>query len=140
MAKLWPILLVIGANVFYNICAKELPANLDPLFSLTVTYGVAMLVSAGLFFLSNSWQGVFAELVKLDWTSLLFGVCIIGLEFGYMHVYRAGWKISTASLVANIGLAVILLLVGVLLYREQLSLRQVVGMILCLAGLFCIGH
>ena len=34
----WPIALVVLSNVVYHICAKSLPAAMNPLASLTVTY------------------------------------------------------------------------------------------------------
>ena len=41
-------------------------------------------------------------------------------------------------LVANICLAVALVLVGVLFYRDSFTLNKVIGMILCIAGLIFI--
>jgi len=41
-------------------------------------------------------------------------------------------------LVANIGLACVLLLVGVILYKESISVRQILGMVLCVSGLILI--
>ena len=69
----------------------------------------------------------------------LFGICIIGLEYGYINIYRVGWKISTASLVSNIILAVMLLLVGLLVYKESITFTQGMGMFLCLIGLVLVG-
>ena len=40
------------------------------------------------------------------------------------------------SLVANIGLACTLLLIGVLFYKEVLTLRQLAGILLCMGSLF----
>ena len=67
-------------------------------------------------------------------------VTVVGLELGYIFIYRAGWKVSVASLVANIALACLLVVVGVLLYKEVLTLRQVAGMGLCVAGLLLISR
>ena len=47
---------------------------------------------------------------------------------------------SVASLVANIALACLLVVVGILLYKEVLTLRQVAGMGLCVAGLLLISR
>lgn len=135
MRTFWPILVVIGSNVIYNICAKQTPSSLNAFFSLAVTYGVAFLISLAAFFATASDKNAVHELAKTNWASFLLGLSIIGLEFGYLNVYRVGWKMNTASLTANIGLAVILILVGFLLYRETLSLRQVAGAAICIVGL-----
>ena len=68
----------------------------------------------------------------------MLGLTIIGLEAGYLFFYRAGWAISVGSLVCNIGLAVILLFVGMLAFRETIAPHQLLGALCCLAGLFLI--
>ena len=69
----------------------------------------------------------------VNWTGAVLGLTIVGLEFGYITAYRAGWNISVGSLVANILLAVIP--VGLLLYKESITLNQCIGILLCIAGL-----
>ena len=43
-------------------------------------------------------------------------------------------------MVANTALACVLLVVGVLLYKEVLHFNQVIGMLLCVAGLVLINR
>lgn len=138
MNYLWPILIVVGANTLYNIVAKSTPANVDTFASLVITYTVAAVLSLILFFTTSQTKNFAEEFSKINWTAIAFGFSILALEFGYINVYRAGWKVSTGSLVANITLACVLLLVGLLLYKETVSLRQIIGMILCAGGLFLI--
>lgn len=131
----WPIGLVVLGNVIYNICAKSTPRNANAFLSLTVTYIIAGICSFG-FYLGSSGSGSFSpEFSKLNWSSFMLGIAIVMLEFGYICVYRAGWKISVGSLVANITLACALILVGLLLYKETISLRQIIGLVVCAAGL-----
>jgi len=134
----WPILLVVCANAFYNICAKSTPGGINAFASLSVTYLVATVLSIIMFFITANQKSLVAEISKANWTSLVLGVSVIALEFGYISIYRAGWKVSIASLVANIALACVLLVLGLLLYKETISLRQFVGMIVCVIGLFLI--
>ena len=65
----------------------------------------------------------------------MLGLTLIGLEFGYICVYRAGWKMGVASLTGNTCMAFALLVIGALLYKEVLSLKQVIGMAVCAVGL-----
>lgn len=132
---IWPILLVIGSNTVYNICAKSTPAEANAFVSLSVTYLVGTLLSIGMFYLTSAERGYFAELRKLNWASVVLGASVVALEFGYIAIYRAGWKVSVGSQVANIGLAVILIVVGVVFYKELISLKQIWGILLCLGGL-----
>lgn len=135
MQMLWPILVVIGSNIMYNISAKQTPDNINTFFSLGITYAIAMVISFVMFFVTAADTAITEQFAKLNWASYVLGVCIIGLEFGYINIYRVGWKISVATVVANIGLAVALLIVGYLLYKESISPKQIAGIILCAAGL-----
>ena len=78
------------------------------------------------------------EISKINWTSIILALAIVGLEVGYVFVYRAGWTVSTASVVANIGLACVLILVGYFLYRENVSFNQILGIVVCMVGLILI--
>jgi len=135
---LWPIVIVVTANTIYNISAKSIPANVNAFASLSVTYLVAMICSIWMYFMTSEQKNLFLELSKTNWTTYVLGVAIVGLEFGFLCVYRAGWKISTANLFASIALACVLLVVGVLLYKETLTLRQIIGMGVCAVGLLLI--
>ena len=63
----------------------------------------------------------------------------MGLEAGYIYLYKAGWEISVGSLIASVLLAIALIAVGVLVYKEPISLRKA-GVILCLVGLYFINQ
>ena len=91
-----------------------------------------------MFFITAENKNLVAELSKTNWTALALGIAIVAQEFGYICNYRAGWKISVATLIANISLACVLLVVGVLLYKEVISLKQVAGIIISAAGLILI--
>ena len=133
---LWPILIVIAANTVYNVCTKSTPANINSFASLSVTYLIAMICSIIMFFVTGEQKNLLLELSKSNWTTYALGVAIVGLEFGFLCVYRAGWKISMANLFASIAVACVLLIVGFLLYKETISLRQTLGMAVCAVGLF----
>ncbi|MBQ3541427.1 MAG: EamA family transporter [Phascolarctobacterium sp.] len=135
---LWPVLVVVGANTIYNISTKSTPANVNAFASLAMTYVMAALSSVVLFFLTSDSKNLLAELAKTNWTAYALGVAIIGLEFGYICIYRAGWKIGVASLVANISLACVLLVVGYFFYKEIITLKQLLGMGVCVIGLMLI--
>lgn len=135
---IWPILIIVAANTLYNISAKSTPGDINSFASLALSYIVAAACSLVMFFITSDNKNIFAEISKTNWTSLALGIAIVGLEFGYICVYRAGWKVSIASLVANISLACVLLGVGFLLYKEVLSIRQVIGMAVCAVGLILI--
>ena len=103
---LWPMLMVVGANTVYNICAKSVPDKLNSFAALTINYLVAAGLSMALFYLtSGGGKSLVQEMVKTNWAPVVMGLTVVGLELGYIFIYRAGWKVSVASLVANIALA-----------------------------------
>lgn len=135
---IWPILLVILSNTVYNICTKSTPGNVNAFGTLMITYAVATILTAVIFVFLVKPENVLTELSRVNWTSVVLGMAIVGLELAYIFAYRAGWKVSSASLVANIGLAIVLIFVGVILYGENISLKQVMGILVCCVGLFLI--
>ena len=132
---IWPIALVVISNIVYQICAKSAPKGMDPLASLTVTYLVGAVVSGALFFLLHRGGNLLREYRQLNWAPLVLGIVIVGLEVGFLYAYRAGWQISRASLVQSSILAVALVIVGALLYREHVTWTKFVGVGICLVGL-----
>ncbi len=132
---IWPIALVVVSNVVYQICAKSVPEKMDPLASLTVTYLVSAAVSGLLFLLLHRGGSLLREYSRLNWVPFVFGIVLVGLEVGYIYAFKAGWQVSTASIVQSAFLAAALLLIGTLFYREALTWNKLVGVILCFAGL-----
>ncbi len=130
-----PIAMLVLTNTFYNITQKKTPADANAFLSLAVTYTVAAAVCFIIFFAGHRAPILSEELKKLNWTSFALGVIIIGLEFGYILAYRAGWDISKAPLVANCCLAVVLVFVGMIVFREKVSVKQIIGMAVCITGL-----
>ena len=135
---IWPLLIVVGANTIYNISTKSTPSDVNAFASLATSYFIAMLGSVVMFFITSDSKNLLVEVSKTNWSALALGIAIVGLEFGYICIYRAGWKIGVASLVANISLACVLLLIGLFVYKEVITLKQLIGMGICAIGLMLI--
>ena len=135
---LWPIALVVVSNVVYQICAKSVPARINPFASLTVTYIISAIASAVLFFITDKGANLLKEYGKLNWSPFVFGIILVGLEAGWIYAYKAGWQVSTASIMQSSILAVALLFVGFFLYNEALTWNKLVGICVCLVGLIII--
>ena len=135
---MWPIALVIVCNTVYQVCAKSVPADMNPLASLTVTYLVAAIMSGLLYVWLDTGVDFQGEYKKLNWAPFALGAVIVGLEAGWIYAYKAGWPVSTAFIVQSAALAVALLLVGYLLYQEPLVWNKIIGVVICLVGLVVI--
>lgn len=134
-AYIWPLALVILSNVFYQICTKSVPQDMNPFASVTVTYIVGAVASLILFFAFGEDKNVVRELSKLNWAPFVLGLVIVGLEAGWIYAYKAGWQVSVGFIVQSSVLAVILLAVGYFAYHEALTWNKIVGVVVCLIGL-----
>ena len=135
---IWPIALVVLSNVMYQICAKKVPNSIDPFASLTITYLVGAATSVLMYFLLNKQSNLIKEVTKANWAPFLFGIVIVGLEVGWIYVYKAGWQVSVAPIVQSAIVAVILIFVGFALYKEALTWNKLLGIAICLLGMFLI--
>ena len=133
-----PVLIVVCANTMYNVCIKSTPGEVNPFITLFFTYMVAAVLTVILFFIFGNSGNIMAEISNVNWTSIVLGISIVGLETGYILMYRAGWKVSNASIVANICLAISLLFVGYIIYKENIDLKQILGIVVCMVGLILI--
>ena len=134
---IWPVLLILGSNIAYNLMTKSTPAQVNPFASLTVTYLVAAVFSFILLLFSSSGHPM-ADFREVNWTGIVLGMAIVGLELGYICLYRAGWNISVGSLVANVLLADCLLVIGLVVFKEAVGVKQMLGIAVCLCGLVLI--
>ena len=91
LSYVWPIALIVLSNVVYQVCTKSVPEGMNPFASLTVTYLVAALASAVLFFTLGRGGNIFAEYKKINFAPLVLGLVIVGLEVGVIsRTARAG--------------------------------------------------
>jgi hypothetical protein len=128
--------LVVAGNVAYHLGLKSVPKAVHPLAPLFVLFATAALTVLLAFPLATRGLSFSGELRKLDWTPVVVGVGIVAIELGFLLAYRAGWKISTAPLTANVFVALSLAAIGAVALREGFPPSRALGFLLCLAGLF----
>lgn len=132
--------LAIVATVAYHVILKLTPAGANPFLSLMLTYGAVAFLFAAVLVLA---PGEFAwreEMRQLNWTAIALAFAIIGLDLGFILLYRTGFEVSLGALVTQSAAAMLLVGVGVLVFREKLSVAQGVGIVLCIAGLWLVNR
>jgi len=81
------------------------------------------------------------EAVKLlNWTVFALAAAIIFLDVGFLMLYRSGFDVSLGQLVTQSAAALLLLGLGVVLFRERLNLANLAGIALCVVGLWLINR
>lgn len=132
--------LAILCTVGYHLVLKLTPAGVNPLLSLMFTYGLVTLVFGAILLLSPGGLEWRHELKQLNWTALALAVAIVGLDLGFLFLYRSGFEVSLGALVTQSAAALILLAIGVAAFREKLSGANALGLVLCLVGLWLVNR
>ena len=140
VSMIWPIALVVLSNIIYQVCAKSVPKEMNTMATMTITYLVGAACSAVVFFLTNKDSNLLQEFKKLNFAPFLLGISVVGLEVGFIYAYKNGWAVSTASIVQSAFLSVALIIVGALLYHETITASKVIGILICLVGLYFINR
>jgi drug/metabolite transporter (DMT)-like permease len=129
------ITLAIFSSALYHFSAKSTPANINFAVALIVTYAVALTLTLLAAFFFPAPNGILAELKQLNWASFLLAIAIVGIEFGFLMVYRSGWNLGIAAVLVNVVASLILLPVAIFLLKDKISWINVLGIFVCLAGL-----
>jgi len=132
--------LAIACTVGYHLVLKLTPAGVNPLLSLIVTYSVVTVLFGALLIVTPGGFDWRQEIRQLNWTALALAVAIVGLDLGFMFLYRSGFEVSLGALVTQSAAALVLLAVGVLVFKERLSAANAAGLVLCLVGLWLVNR
>ncbi len=129
------ISLTVFAQLSYHFCQKSIDPQADPFVSMIATYFVAIvttMIAAPFFSKSGISISAFRQ---LNWASYGLGFAIFTFELGFLFAYRTGWSISTAALYSNALTACLLIPIGLLAFREKLTLLNTIGIVLAIVGI-----
>jgi drug/metabolite transporter (DMT)-like permease len=132
------IAIAIAASAFYHVLQKATPQNVNPVIMLIAIYISGIVVSLILFVAFPLETGLAEAIKQLNWTSIGLGAVVVGIEIGFLLMYRAGWNIGVGALVVNVAATLILIPVGLLLFKEELTPINLVGIVVCIIGLVMI--
>lgn len=132
----WPIVLAVAAGVAYQVASKSTPATLNPFASLALAYLVGAATSAAIYLVTSRGGSIVSEWRGANWSTLVLGLAVVGLEAGSIYMFRAGWDVSVGPMVKNALVAIALLALGLFAYREPLTASKVAGVGACLIGLW----
>ncbi len=129
------IALTICSSALYHFSQKEIPAGVHPIVSVIVTYAVSIAICLGLLYFLWPKEGFWTAVRQLNWASYVLALSLIGLEVGFLLVYRAGWNIGLAAMLVNVVASLILVPVALFFFRDKLSWINIAGILVCLVGL-----
>ncbi len=125
--------------VCYQVFIKKIPHDANPVVSVMAIYVVGLVLCAVLlpFFLNGN--SISAEVQKISWPQIIVGFAIVGIEIGFLLMYRSGWTLSTGYIMTSVAVNAALLAIGLLFYNEQMSLINIAGVLLCIVGVAMVG-
>lgn len=135
----YPMLLTILSSILYHVSQKLTPTTAHPLLTLVVTYAMSAILCLMLLPLFPP-PNFYESLHQINWTSVALALSLVGIEVGFLLVYRFGWNISLGTLVANVAVTIFLIPIGTVLHAERLALPQLVGVGACILGLVLTTH
>lgn len=131
---------VIVATIAYHLVLKLTPAAANPFLSLAVTYALVAVGFVGLFFATSAGAAVGGSLRALNWTALALALVVVCLDLGFLMLYRSGFEVSLGQLITQSAATLALLLIGVAWFQERLTLANIAGILLCVAGLWLVSR
>jgi multidrug transporter EmrE-like cation transporter len=137
MQLLWLVVAIV-ATVSYHVILKVTPAGVNPLLTLAVTYAAGAILYVVLYATIPGSAPLRESLQQLNWTALALALAVVGLDVGFLMLYRTGFDVSLGQLVTQSAASLALLLLGVAFFKEMLSLTNIGGILLCVAGLWLI--
>jgi drug/metabolite transporter (DMT)-like permease len=123
---------LIVSGVVYHL-AQKVSGAASPWPMLAVAYGAAFAVALALALRAGSggrWQPGRGEMLA----GLLIGLAAFGVEASFFFLYRSGWPLATASVIASVSVTAILAVIGIALFGEHLTLARLAGIAFAVGG------
>lgn len=136
----WPVFMIVGGDVLYQICAKKMAKKGNPIAALGLLYFSSAILCAILFELFVPGGGIFQAILQSPAGAIIMGISMVGLEIGAIYIYVNGWAMNVGFTVYTSLIVIALLLFGTFFYGEPLSLQQILGCIVASIGTFMIAR
>ena len=127
-------LTVIGM-LLYHLSQKAVPKETNPFFVIAIAYVVGIVLCVAFAFTYPGKKSFTETLKASNWAVFTLGAAAALIELGFLMAYRSGWRISIAAVATNAAAAVVLIPVGLFVFKDHLSLRNIIGLIFCIVGL-----
>ena len=130
-----PFALTVGGMLFYHISQKSIPKEMNPFLVTIMAYVVGIVLCVVCAIIDPGKKNLMESLRASNWAVFVLGAAAALIELGFLLAYRAGWRISVAAVASNVAVTILLIPVGIIIFKDHLSLRSVLGLIFCILGL-----
>ncbi len=134
------LLLAIVTTVGYHLVMKATPATVSPFLSLAASYTLGAAVFLACYALAPDSPPLREAVRPLNWTVFALALSVVGLDIGFLMLYRSGFDVSLGQILTQSGAALILLVAGIALFREKVTAANLAGVALCVVGFWLINR
>ncbi len=132
MSAAFLLSIVVTSGIVYHIAQKSSGA-VSPWPMLVVAYGAAFALAIALALTSG--DAARWHLGRSEWTAgLLVGLAAFGVEAGFFFLYRSGWPLASASVIAGSTTTAVLAIVGIIVFREHVTVMRAAGIAFAAGG------
>jgi len=131
----FPFLLTVGGMLFYHISQKSIPKETNPFLVTIMAYAVGILLCAVALVTYPGKKSLAESFKQSNWAVFTLGAAAAAIEIGFLLAYRNGWKISVAAVATNAAVTVMLIPIGIIAFKDHLSLRNIFGLLFRILGL-----
>jgi drug/metabolite transporter (DMT)-like permease len=134
----FPFGLAVGGGVLYHLAQKSIPKGMSPFVATIFAYAIGIFLCAICAVIYPSGKSLMDSVKESNWAVLGLGFGVAAIELGFLLAYRAGWKIGITTIATNVAITVVLIPVGFVVFKDQLSPRNLVGLAFCILGLILV--
>jgi uncharacterized membrane protein len=131
----FPLILAVGGMLFYHLAQKSIPKGINPFYAMIIAYGVGIIVLGICALMLPDNKSFVSSLTESNWAVFVVGAAAACIELGFLLAYRSGWRISLAAVATNVAVTLLLVPIGIVIFKDHLSPRNVIGLIFCVLGL-----
>lgn len=125
----------VVANTLYHLFQKSISTAVHPLISIILTYLVAIGISLILLLFFPLKTSLSEAIKAANWATYALAIGLVGIELGFLLMYRFGWNLSIGAIASNVLVTLLLIPIGIIAFKEDLSLVRALGIIFALLGI-----
>ena len=130
-----PLLLAVGGMLFYHLAQKSIPQGINPFYATMIAYAVGIVMCAVCALTLPGNRSFATSIRQSNWAVFVVGAAAACIEVGFLLAYRSGWRISVAAVATNVAVTLLLIPIGLLVFKDHLSVRNIIGLAFCVLGL-----
>jgi drug/metabolite transporter (DMT)-like permease len=133
------LIAVVGA-VGYQYFVKRIPSTINPIVSILGMYVAVLVFTVAVLPIFPGINGMQKHIRQLSWVQVALAISVIMVELGFILMYRYGWQLSTANVVTGVFVNTLLVGIGLFILGEKINGYDLIGIILCIAGVALISY